>query len=235
MILASGVFKLACAVVSGWIRRLVPRAGLLGSLTAIALVIISFLPLLDIAAQPVAGFVVAGRHPGDPDGALGAAAAGSRAPWRRWLVGCLVYYGMHLLGLGPGARGARGRRPSAALRLVLPVPVGAWLGLVRRSLARGARLPAGGDPAGPGDGRRRDRLHRERRGGRRRLPDRPDHRRRGARHARRRALRRGDPVDPVHRPPRLQGDGGPRRLHAGDRPVRRRRRGSSATSTGSSS
>ena len=33
-----------------------PRAGLLGSLTAIALVIISFLPLLDIAAQPVAGF-----------------------------------------------------------------------------------------------------------------------------------------------------------------------------------
>ena len=54
-VLASGVFKLACAPVSGWIRRIVPRAGLLGSLAAIALVIISFLPLLDIAAQPVAG------------------------------------------------------------------------------------------------------------------------------------------------------------------------------------
>ena len=34
-----------------------PRAGLLGSLTAIALVMISFLPLLDIAGHPVAGFV----------------------------------------------------------------------------------------------------------------------------------------------------------------------------------
>ena len=56
MILASGVFKLICAVISPWIRRHVPRAGLLGSLVAIALVIISFLPLLDIAATPVAGF-----------------------------------------------------------------------------------------------------------------------------------------------------------------------------------
>jgi len=46
MLLASGLFKLACAPLSGWVRRLVPRAGLLGSLTAIALVLISFLPLL---------------------------------------------------------------------------------------------------------------------------------------------------------------------------------------------
>jgi AGZA family xanthine/uracil permease-like MFS transporter len=57
MLLASGIFKLACAVVSGWVRAAVPRAGLLGSLAAIALAIISFLPLLDIASQPVAGFV----------------------------------------------------------------------------------------------------------------------------------------------------------------------------------
>ncbi len=57
MLLVSGIFKLACAPLSGWIRRIVPRAGLLGSLTAIALVLISFLPLVDIAAQPVAGFV----------------------------------------------------------------------------------------------------------------------------------------------------------------------------------
>ncbi len=56
MMLASGLFKLLCATVSPWIRRHVPRAGLLGSLVAIALVIISFLPLLEIAATPVAGF-----------------------------------------------------------------------------------------------------------------------------------------------------------------------------------
>jgi AGZA family xanthine/uracil permease-like MFS transporter len=57
MLLASGVFKLGCAAVSGLIRRAVPRAGLLGSLVSIALVLISFLPLLDIAATPVAGMV----------------------------------------------------------------------------------------------------------------------------------------------------------------------------------
>jgi AGZA family xanthine/uracil permease-like MFS transporter len=56
MLLASGVFKLLCAPLSGWIRNHVPRAGLLGSLVAIALVIISFLPLLEIAITPVAGF-----------------------------------------------------------------------------------------------------------------------------------------------------------------------------------
>jgi AGZA family xanthine/uracil permease-like MFS transporter len=56
MLLASGLFKLLCALGSGAIRRFVPRAGLLGSLVAIALVIISFLPLLELAAAPVAGF-----------------------------------------------------------------------------------------------------------------------------------------------------------------------------------
>ena len=44
----------ACSLFSGWIRRMVPRAGLLGSLTAIALVLISFLPLIDIASTPIA-------------------------------------------------------------------------------------------------------------------------------------------------------------------------------------
>jgi AGZA family xanthine/uracil permease-like MFS transporter len=125
MILASGVFKLACATVSGLVRKLVPRAGLLGSLTAIALVIISFLPLLDIAAQPVAGFVALAivlvtltarwELPGNFPGAL----AGL-------IVGCVVYYGMHLAGLGPGL-GAEGGSPPGGLRVVLPMPVGDWL------------------------------------------------------------------------------------------------------------
>jgi len=51
----SGVFKLICACASQWVRNLVPRAGLLGSLTAIALVLICFLPLLDILQYPVVG------------------------------------------------------------------------------------------------------------------------------------------------------------------------------------
>jgi adenine/guanine/hypoxanthine permease len=124
MILASGVFKLACAPFTGLIRRHIPRAGLLGSLTAIALVIISFLPLIDIAAQPVAGFVSLGlilatltarwELPRQVPGALVALG-----------VGCLIYYLMAAVGWGPGVE-ADGHRPSLALRAVLPMPLEDW-------------------------------------------------------------------------------------------------------------
>ena len=125
MILASGVFKLLCSLFSALIRKIVPRAGLLGSLTAIALVIISFLPLIDIAAQPVAGFVALGiilmtltarwELPGNFPGAL----AGL-------IVGCLIFYGMHFCGLGPGLGSGGGTTP-AGLRLALPMPIHDWL------------------------------------------------------------------------------------------------------------
>jgi len=124
MTLASGLFKLACAPACGLIRRSIPRAGLLGSLTAIALVLISFLPLLDVAAQPVAGFaalavilVTLTARWTLPRGVPGALAAVA--------VGCLVYYGMHLAGLGPGL-GAEGGKGPGGLRVVLPLPAGAW-------------------------------------------------------------------------------------------------------------
>lgn len=55
---AAGFFKLLCAPAADWVRRVVPRAGLLGSLSAIALAIISFLPLLDVLAIPPVGMVV---------------------------------------------------------------------------------------------------------------------------------------------------------------------------------
>jgi AGZA family xanthine/uracil permease-like MFS transporter len=122
MLLASGLFKLACAPFSGWVRRVVPRAGLLGSLAAIALVLISFLPLLDIAAAPVAGFVALAvilatltarwRLPRDFPGALAAVVAG-----------LAVYYGMNLAGLGPGL----GPRPERVFQVALPIPIREWL------------------------------------------------------------------------------------------------------------
>ena len=56
-IFLSGVFKSACAFGSNWIRRLIPRAGLLGSLAAIALVLISFLPLVEILHTPIIGLI----------------------------------------------------------------------------------------------------------------------------------------------------------------------------------
>ena len=56
-IFISGLFKIACAFGSKWIQNAVPRAGLLGSLAAIALVLISFMPLLEVLHYPVVGMV----------------------------------------------------------------------------------------------------------------------------------------------------------------------------------
>ena len=53
----TGIFKLICTAASGWVRRVVPRAGLLGSLAAIALVLICFLPLMEVLKAPLVGMV----------------------------------------------------------------------------------------------------------------------------------------------------------------------------------
>jgi adenine/guanine/hypoxanthine permease len=99
-LLISGVFKLFCAAGSGWIRRVAPRAGLLGSLAAIALVLISFLPLLEILQMPVIGLtslsvilvtlVARIRFPFRIPGALAAL-----------LVGGGMFYALHGLGWLP--------------------------------------------------------------------------------------------------------------------------------------
>jgi AGZA family xanthine/uracil permease-like MFS transporter len=97
VLVLSGVFKVACAPLGNAVRRLVPRAGLLGSLAAVALALIAFLPLQqDIAASPVAGMaaltvilvtLVAHRElPGKFPGALAAV-----------LVGWVVYQAVHWL------------------------------------------------------------------------------------------------------------------------------------------
>lgn len=95
--LITGVVKLVLAFFSNWIHRVFPRAGLLGSLAAIALVLIAFSQLPDLAASPIVGFAslvivlatLVGRQslPFKIPGALGAV-----------LVGCLLAY--MLLGAG---------------------------------------------------------------------------------------------------------------------------------------
>jgi len=92
-IFVSGLLKLACSVGSNWIRRSLPRAGLLGSLAAVALVLISFLPLLEVLHSPIVGFVslavvlttLVARVdlPGKIPGAVGSL-----------LIGGLLYYGL---------------------------------------------------------------------------------------------------------------------------------------------
>jgi AGZA family xanthine/uracil permease-like MFS transporter len=82
-----GLFKCICAPFGNLVRRLVPRAGLLGSLAAIALALIAFIPLLrDIGSVPLVGFLsltvvlvtlIAHRAlPGKVPGALAAVVVG---------------------------------------------------------------------------------------------------------------------------------------------------------------
>ncbi|MBX7166233.1 MAG: permease [Pirellulales bacterium] len=133
-LITSGVFKLACATLSGWIRQIVPRAGLLGSLAAIALVLIGFLPLLEVAHLPVVGYVTLAviltalvarvPLPGRVPGALGAL-----------VVGCVVYFLMSAtgtLGYDPGALSHTAFEPQ--LGLLVPWPSLAWLDTFGASL-----------------------------------------------------------------------------------------------------
>ncbi len=133
MILASGLFKLFCSLISGWIRRVVPRAGLLGSLVSIALVIISFLPLIDVAAQPVAGFVAlavilatltAGWElPKKLPGALASVAIGCAALGLVNLVHWLLKkYG----NVDVPIVWSDGSMPTTRLRAMIPLPIGDW-------------------------------------------------------------------------------------------------------------
>lgn len=119
-IFISGLFKLACAVGSNWIRAVVPRAGLLGSLAAVALVLISFLPLLEILHFPVAGFAALAvilltlvariPSPGRVPGALAAL-----------LVGGVIFYVMRFTGLlHYDAATMGGIAPSDAYDALLP-------------------------------------------------------------------------------------------------------------------
>jgi AGZA family xanthine/uracil permease-like MFS transporter len=88
-----GLVKLALSFAGGWVQRIVPRAGLLGSLAGVGIALMGFLPLTHIFALPVAGMVALGlvlytlvarlRLPGNLPGAAVAV-----------LGGTLLYYVM---------------------------------------------------------------------------------------------------------------------------------------------
>ncbi|MBI4013044.1 MAG: MFS transporter [Candidatus Rokubacteria bacterium] len=120
---AMGIVKLALAFGGEWVRRVVPRAGLLGSIAGVAILLIAFLPALKIFADPLVGFVALGlilvtfvggiALPGRVPGALAAVVAGG-----------LVYAAERWAGLG-------GVPPALALpeawRVAVPWPTMAWL------------------------------------------------------------------------------------------------------------
>ena len=141
-------------------RRSVPRAGLLGSLAAIALVLISFLPLLDIAAHPVAGLVALGLILATLTATLAVSASDSRGAGAVAIgLPDLLRDVRGRLGAGAGQRGERSGRwrsgPSCRCRSRT-----GWPGSTSRG-REALRLSAGGDSARAGDGGGRNRLHGE--------------------------------------------------------------------------
>jgi len=113
-----GLLKLVLSFAGAWVNRVVPRAGLLGSIAGIALMLIGFIPIVELLRVPVVGFVglgvvlyavvAKGPLPGHVPGVLAS-----------FLVGLALYYTLGPLGLaGPGYH-----PPGAiAFRFALPTP-----------------------------------------------------------------------------------------------------------------
>ena len=104
-IFISGLIKLMMALGSNWVRAVFPRAGLLGSLAAIALCLITFTQMTELAANPIVGFaalvmilvtlIARGKLPFQIPGALAAVLVGC-ACWYL-MLGSDNYFGSQLL------------------------------------------------------------------------------------------------------------------------------------------
>jgi len=118
-----GVFKTVLSFFGAMVQRHVPRAGLLGSIAGIALVLMGFLPLVEIMKVPVVGFAGLGV-------VLYALVARGHMPWN--LPGVLVAFVVGVLlyeGLGPLGWLGHGYHVPAVWqwRFALPWPTLEWL------------------------------------------------------------------------------------------------------------
>lgn len=115
---AMGLLKFLLAFAGRAVRRLIPQAGLLGSLAGIALMLIGFLPLVEMFQSPIVGLLTLGLVlyaligkgpiPGNIPGVLFAV-----------IVGTLVYYALGYW----GAAGLQISPPALpTLRLAFPHP-----------------------------------------------------------------------------------------------------------------
>ncbi len=113
-----GIIKLVLSFCGRWVQKVVPQAGLLGSLAGIGLALIGFVPLLDIFGMPLIGLISLGlilynlvariRLPKNVPGVLAAIA-----------VGTALYYILGPLGWVGGTYKAL---EAPHLGLALPVP-----------------------------------------------------------------------------------------------------------------
>lgn len=112
-----GVFKLVFSFMGAWVQKVVPQAGLLGSLAGIGLALIGFIPLADLFGTPIVGLVALGlifytlvagiRLPKNFPGVLAAI-----------VVGTALYYVLAPRGLAGGSYAP----PSAELHFGFPWP-----------------------------------------------------------------------------------------------------------------
>ncbi|MDH5526754.1 MAG: MFS transporter [Nitrospirota bacterium] len=124
IIVLCGLAKLLGAMAGPFIHRHVPRAGLLGPIAGVALLLIGFLPSLHIFAEPLVGLVSLGivlftlvgrvRLPGGFPGAFAAV-----------LAGTTLFYVLKGLGLTVGA--AHGGGGGHALLFAPPLPTFGFL------------------------------------------------------------------------------------------------------------
>ncbi len=102
VIVLAGLFKIAASLIAPAVRNALPRAGMLGPIAAIAILLIAFFPSLKIFMNPMVGFLslaiilvcIIGkvRFPGNLPGAFAGVLAGSA-----------LFYGLYFLGLSPEA------------------------------------------------------------------------------------------------------------------------------------
>lgn len=124
MVLA-GLFKMGFAFVAPKVRAFLPRVGMLGSIAAIAILLIAFFPTLKIFANPLVGFVsliiilvaLVGKYklPFKIPGALAGV-----------LAGMIIFYGLYFLGLSQEA--AKVFTQPHPLQFALPLPTLNFLG-----------------------------------------------------------------------------------------------------------
>jgi len=113
-----GIIKLVLSFCGRWVQKMVPQAGLLGSLAGIGLALIGFVPLLDIFGMPLIGLISLGlilynlvariKLPKNIPGVLAAIA-----------IGTALYY---ILGPHGWIGGTYHPLPAAELHFGFPVP-----------------------------------------------------------------------------------------------------------------
>ncbi len=112
-----GVFKLVFSFIGGWVQKIVPQAGLLGSLAGIGLALIGFVPMLDVFGLPVIGMISLGLI-------LYTLVAKINLPkkfpgvFAAIFIGTVLYYILAPMGLLGGTYTA----PSMQLHFGVPVP-----------------------------------------------------------------------------------------------------------------